>query len=817
MAGPRDHTTNAVSLDDFVAALRRPLEFLLNAPPATAARTHLPGTALALRARALADALPGDRRRTILESLAERLERFATVSTDQRGPLAQELWEGLERLTKKAPPPPYRVSTGDLCQAIEELKRPVQFVKGVGPRRADLLRKTGIETVEDLLFHLPFRYEDRRRVSRIADARPGEEASFIGELAQLSDRTVGRARRRILEGVVRDESGLLGLTWYNQVTYFRARYRVGQRCLVYGRVERTPAGGIRIVHPEIDMAPDESGPGILPVYNKPTTMTVGAMRKLVQQAVRDFADRMPSALPPQVTESAGLLDLAAALRTVHLPSADADVDELNEFGSAAHRSLVFDELFFLQLGLTMRRRETRRESGIAMPSPGRLTDGLLERLPFALTGAQQRVLADIRRDMAAPHPMNRLVQGDVGSGKTIVALVAALVAIENGYQAAFMAPTELLAEQHHRTISGFTEALGIRSVLLTGQVARAEKTAILAGLESGDIPLVVATHALIQDKVRIKALGLGIIDEQHRFGVLQRAALRTLAATEAERAPHILLMTATPIPRTLSMTVYGDLDVSALDELPPGRKPVRTVIFTQSQRQRVYDLVRQELDAGHQGYVVYPLVESSEKEDLQDATTMAHELGRTVFPNHRVGLVHGRMKGEEKDAVMRRFHAGDLHLLVSTTVIEVGVDVPNATIMVVEHAERFGLSQLHQLRGRVGRGSDRASCLLIAPFHRGGDVGTRLEAMRDTTDGFRIAEIDLQLRGPGEFLGTRQSGLPDFRVVNLLRDSRLLVEARRSAQQWMEGDPGFERPESDAMKIVLVQRWAKRLGLADVG
>lgn len=817
MAVPRDHTQNVASLDDFVAALRRPLEFLLNAPPATAARTHLPGAALALRARALADAFAGDRRRSILESLAQQLESFESASPDQRGPLARELWEALRGLTKKAAPPPYRLSTGNIQEALEQLTRPVQFVRGVGPRRAELLRKTGIETVEDLLFHLPFRYEDRRRVTRIGDARPGEEASFSGELAQLSDRTVGRARRRILEGVLRDESGLLGLTWYNQVTYFRARYRVGQRCLVYGRVERTPGGGMRIVHPEIDLASDESGPGILPVYNKPTTMTVGAMRKLVQQAVRDFADLTPSALPPSVTEPTGLLDLATALRAVHLPAADADVDALNAFRSEAHRSLVFDELFFLQLGLTLRRRETKRESGIAMRGPGRLTDRLRELLPFSLTGAQRRVLADIRRDMAEPYPMNRLVQGDVGSGKTIVALMAALVAIENGFQAAFMAPTELLAEQHYRTVCGFTDPLGIRSVLLTGQVARTEKAAILDALAAGEIPLVIGTHALIQDKVRIKALGLGVIDEQHRFGVLQRAALRGLGSTEGEPSPHILLMTATPIPRTLSMTVYGDLDVSALDELPAGRQPIRTAIFSQSQRHRVYDLVRRELERGHQGYVVYPLVESSEKEDLQDATTMARELGRTVFPEHRVGLVHGRMKAEEKDAVMRRFHAGDLHLLVSTTVIEVGVDVPNATVMVVEHAERFGLSQLHQLRGRVGRGSERASCLLIAPFHRGDDVGTRLEAMRDTTDGFRIAEIDLQLRGPGEFLGTRQSGLPDFRVVNLLRDSRLLEEARRSAEQWMQTDPGLERPESDTMKHVLGQRWAKRLGLADVG
>ncbi len=425
------------------------------------------------------------------------------------------------------------------------------------------------------------------------------------------------------------------------------------------------------------------------------------------------------------------------------------------------------------------------------------------------------MLEEIYRDMAQPHPMHRLVQGDVGSGKTVVALFAALVAIENGYQAAFMAPTELLAEQHFRTVAHFTDALGVRAVLLTGEMSRGEKARVYAALAAGDLQLVVGTHALIQEGVRLRAFGLGVIDEQHRFGVLQRAALRQLSGEGA--APDILLMSATPIPRTLAMTVYGDLDVSALDELPPGRAPVRTLIFNEAERQRVYQMVKQELDAGHQGYVVYPLVDSSEKEDLRDATTMAHELRRTVFAGYRVGLVHGRMKTEERDAVMQRFRAGDVQLLVSTTVIEVGVDVPNATIMVVEHAERFGLSQLHQLRGRVGRGSARATCILVAPYRRGEEVYRRLTAMRDTTDGFKIAEVDLQLRGPGEFLGTRQSGLPDFRVANLIRDSRILDGARRAAEAWLTNDPSLQTPESAALRTVLQHRWAGRLGLAEIG
>jgi ATP-dependent DNA helicase RecG len=700
--------------------------------------------------------------------------------------------------------------------ALEQLGKPVQFVRGVGPRRADMLRRFGIENVEQLLYHLPFRYEDRRTVRTIREARPGEEAGIVGEIVQLSDRVVGRARRRILEGVLRDETGLLGLTWYNQVTYFRARYRTGQKCLVYGRVEQTPGGGKRIVHPEVDLDPGETGQGVLAVYNKPTTMTVAAMRKMVREAVNGFVDLVPSALPAEVAAAAGVTDLANALRGVHEPTADSDIDALNAFRSTAHRSLVFDELFFLQLGLALRRRSIVQEDGIRLEGSGTLTERLRSLLPFTLTGAQERVLADIRADMAQPHPMNRLVHGDVGSGKTIVALHAALIAIENGAQAAFMAPTELLAEQHFRTVSQYTENLGVRTVLLTGDCTRAEKTRIYAELERGDIKLVVGTHALIQEGVRIPALGLGVIDEQHRFGVLQRAALRRLRAEEGP-TPDILLMTATPIPRTLAMTAYGDLDVSALDELPPGRKPIRTMIFNESERARVYDLVKREIDSGRQAYVVYPLVETSEKEDLRDATTMEREFRDTVFAGRSVGLIHGRMKSEDKDAVMRRFRDGQLQLLVSTTVIEVGVDVPNATMMVIEHAERFGLSQLHQLRGRVGRGSEGGTCLLIAPYHRGEDVYRRLQAMRETNDGFRIAEVDLDLRGPGEFLGTRQSGLPDFRVANLVRDSRILEQARRAVDRWLEKDPTLERPESAALRVVLKHRWAGRLGLAQIG
>ena len=823
MAASAGSPPAADPLARFLDAVRRPLEFLAAAPATTAARTRLPARELAEQGRAVRTRLPDGPQRHHLDALCEQLDQLAAADPTKRRALANACHGLLAQIAsppaaRAEPAAVYHASSGDLAAALARLSRPVQYAKEVGPRRAAQLGKFGIETVEHLLYHLPFRYEDRRRVREIAVAQVGEEASLIGELVELSERHVGRGRRRLLEGVLRDATGLLGLTWYNQVAYFRSRFRVGQRLLVFGKVDRSPGGGKRIVHPEVDLAPDESvGAGVLPVYEKPTAMSVTTIRKIVQQAVRDHADLVPSVLPAQVNRAAQLIDAAAALRSLHLPDPDADVDRLNRSASPAHAALVFDELFFLQLGMGLRRRQSLAETGLALTRTGALTERLAAALPFALTAAQQRVIAQIHADMARPHPMHRLVQGDVGSGKTIVALFAALVAIENGCQAAFMAPTELLAEQHFATIAGFAEALGVRAALLTGEAAKSGRKSLYAALARGEIQLAIGTHALIQEGVRMPALGLGVIDEQHRFGVLQRAAVLRRLRGDDGGMPDILLMTATPIPRTLAMTIYGDLDVSVLDELPPGRKPVRTLIFNEAERARVYQLVAQELDRGRQGYVVYPLVEASEKEDLRDATTMARELGRSVFARYRVGLLHGKMKADEKDAVMRRFRAGDLQLLFSTTVIEVGVDVPNASVMVVEHADRFGLSQLHQLRGRVGRGSDDALCLLVAPYRRGEDVYRRLKAMRDTSDGFKIAEVDLDLRGPGEFLGTRQHGLPDFRVSNLIRDTRVLAAARDAAERWLTLDPELRAPESAGLRAVLEHRWKGRLGLAEIG
>jgi ATP-dependent DNA helicase RecG len=479
---------------------------------------------------------------------------------------------------------------------------------------------------------------------------------------------------------------------------------------------------------------------------------------------------------------------------------------------AAHRRLAYEDFLLLQLGLAILRSRTTRTRGIAMNPPGRLVSGLRGGLPWALTGAQERVWDEIRRDMAAPHPMHRLLQGDVGSGKTIVAAMGVLTAIEAGYQAAVMAPTEILAEQHLMTFQRLLEPLGVPVTLLTSALKGRERTARRAAVAAGEVACVVGTHALVQERVEFKRLGFVVVDEQHRFGVAQRARLKAKG-----EHPDVLVMTATPIPRTLALTLYGDLDVSVLDELPPGRKPIVTVARNESRRPQIYDFLREQVAGGRQIYVVYPLIEESELIDLKAATDMALQMQKEVFPDLVVGLLHGRLSFDEKDAIMRRFKAGEIHVLVSTTVIEVGIDVPNASVMLIEHAERFGLSQLHQLRGRVGRGPWKSYCILLAAGRLGEDAERRVRAMVETNDGFRLAEVDLELRGPGEFFGTRQSGLPEFRVADLLRDAAILEEARRDALAIIAADPDLRALEHRGLRQALLERWRGKLALASVG
>ncbi len=706
-------------------------------------------------------------------------------------------------------------------QSRQLLATPVLQLKGVGPRVAEKLTRLNILTVEDLLYTLPHRYEDRREFRKIAFLRENLHEVFTGEIITCGETVTARARRKMFEVVVSDGSGHVALKWFHyRKDWMEKRFKIGRRAVFIGEVKRY--GPIREVHhPEAEFLADGQSLDdfksadplafgrILPVYPLTEGLTQYAARKIWKQAVDLFALHVTTMLPAELLTRHKLLPLAEALQQVHWPDNEASIEQFERGQDAAHRSLVYDEFFFLELGLALKRRGVVLEAGIPFAVTHKYTKPLAAMLPYRLTEAQRRVLGEIKQDLMAPHPMHRLIQGDVGCGKTIVALMTALVAIENDTQVAIVAPTEILAEQHYQQFHPWFESLGLKTVLLRGKMPVAEKRHILEELKSGQVHLVVGTHAVLQEGVEFKRLGLGIIDEQHRFGVRQRAVLR-----EKGSHPHILVMTATPIPRTLSLTVYGDLALSVIDEMPPGRTPVTTRVISESQRSRAYDLMRLEIKQGHQIFVVYPLIEESEKSDLLAATEGAEQLKNDVFPEANIGLLHGRMSAAEKEAIMNRFKQQELDILVSTTVIEVGIDIPNASVMVVEHAERFGLAQLHQLRGRVGRGDAGGTCVLLKSFKCSADGQKRLEVMASTTDGFRIAEADLEIRGPGEFLGTRQSGLPDFRIANILRDGRILESARQDAFAYADSED-FARNQE--LLLVLKERWGNRLELAGIG
>lgn len=706
--------------------------------------------------------------------------------------------------------------------ARKNLETPIQFIKGVGPKLAELLGKKGITTAEDALYLLPNRYEDRRTMQKIAKLRPGRREVFFGEV-MVADTTQTKGGKRFFEVIAGDGSGTVSLKWFHfNAAWMKKTWKPGRKGIFTGDV--TQYGYQReIHHPDVEwlgegetletaMAGDPLNFGrILPVYPLTEGLHQKTVRKVLKEVVDRFAVNIPQTLPPSVVAGRDLLPLGESLRQVHFPENGADVAALDDGRSPAHRTLAFDEFFYLELGLALKRHGVVMEEGIPFQVTHRYTRELLKLLPFQLTAAQRRVLTEIKNDMMAPHPMHRLVQGDVGSGKTVVALLAALVAVENDYQVAIMAPTEILAEQHYLNIHRWCEQLGIRVVLLTSGMKGKAKSEAIAEIAEGQAQIVVGTHAVIQEKVEFARLGLGIIDEQHRFGVLQRGILKRKGTS-----PDILVMTATPIPRTLAMTVFGDLSLSVIDELPPGRTPIETRIAFESKRPHVYGVIRDEVKKGRQAYVIYPLVEESEKTDLKAATQMAEHLQNDIFPDLRVGLLHGRMKPEEKEQVMTYFKNREIDILVATTVIEVGIDVPNATVMVIEHAERFGLSQLHQLRGRVGRGSDKSRCILLTSGKFSEDGEKRLKVMESTTDGFRIAEADLEIRGPGDFLGTRQAGIPDFRVANILRDGRILEEARQDAFGVVERDPSLALPEHAGLRAELARRWGGRLELAGV-
>ncbi|HJQ71000.1 MAG TPA: ATP-dependent DNA helicase RecG [Blastocatellia bacterium] len=671
-------------------------------------------------------------------------------------------------------------------------------------------------TVEDLLNYLPMRYEDRSNLARIRDLEHGVYATIEAEVRVAGTYAVKGGRLRIFEFSAVDETGQIRAYWWNQ-PYLQNSFPRGRRVLLYGQWKRGRRGFFEVENPDYEFITDDEDSADpvhtgrrVPVYRKLGEVRTKQLRSVMHHVVErlDFSE-IEELIPEELRSRNELISRRDAFRQVHFPAEDASLELYNRFQSPAHRRLIFEEFFWLGLAMGLRRQGREASpKGTVIEVNDRVRQAVRAVLPFKPTGAQKRVLREVVEDMTSQRPMNRLLQGDVGSGKTIVAVQAAIVAIENGYQSAIMVPTEILAEQHARNIKRMLAQTEYRVELLTGSLATARKRELHAAIEAGEVDLVVGTHALIQEGVNFHKLGFVVVDEQHRFGVMQRAELINRGYN-----PDVLVMTATPIPRSLAMTVYGDLDLSIIDEMPPGRKPVITKVRGEEARNKIYHFLDTIIRQGRQIYVVYPLVEESEKLDLLNATQMAEHLQTAVFPKFRVGLIHGRMKQEEKDGVMAEFRSGAIHILVATTVIEVGVDVPNASVMIIEHAERFGLSQLHQLRGRVGRGDEQAFCILLAGHKRTAEARERLSIMEETSDGFKVAERDLEIRGPGEVMGTRQSGIPAFRVGNIVRDYALLEAAKREADYLLTS----RRDSRDTARLIEVVRSQPKFGLAAVG
>ncbi len=700
------------------------------------------------------------------------------------------------------------------------LQTEVRMVKGVGPQRAELLGKRGIYTLEDLLNYLPFRYEDRIHFSRIKDVQPG--GTYTLRARVMSGQAVRGmyGRDAIYHLLVQDDSGSLPCKFFHG-GYLEDRLKPGQQLILHGKVEIDKLRPARreMVNPQIEVLSSEEVDStemgrIVPIYEAVGTFGSRMIRRAIYNTLQNLDSSIPDVLPPELREKLHYPARREALIHTHFPPAEESLEALNLFRSPAQQRLIFEEFFLYQLSMALGRKAQRKENAIAFRvREDKVREALKRILPFKPTGAQKRVLAEIAADLEKPVPMNRLLQGDVGSGKTIVAMQAAVIAMENGCQAALMAPTEILAVQHFLSARRILAPGGYTAELLISGLKQAEKAAARERIRTGEARLVIGTHALIEDEVEFARLGFVAIDEQHRFGVLQRKRLMDKAA-KTGFAPHVLVLTATPIPRTLSLTLYGDLDVSVLDELPPGRTPIETRLTTEKHLPGVWDSLRREVLAGHQGYIVYPVIEES-KLELKAAMEEYERLSRDVFPKLKVGLLHGRMSSEEKDDVMQRFRRNEVQILVATTVIEVGVDVPNATVMVIEHAERFGLAQLHQLRGRIGRGAQKSHCILVAPGRMTDDGRARLETMVRTTNGFEIAETDLLIRGPGEFFGTRQSGELGFHVANPLRDRELLERARKEAFLLVE-DP-TQKESLQHMLRLLPPQWQRRYHLARIG
>ena len=700
---------------------------------------------------------------------------------------------------------------------IPSLDDPIQFIKGVGPKKALLLEKLQLTTIEDFLYFLPFRYEDRRQIKNISTLMPGEFATFMAEVLNASVIYMGR-RKRVFEVVFQDETGTTRAKWFRfNETYMLGKFKTGEKIIVSGKPTANKRSGLEIVHPDTERVAGDATISleigkIVPVYHTTEGLHQKSMRSILNNVLDIYLPLVEEVIPEDILRRHKLLSRSDAFHQAHFPPSEGfTTKDLDAFKTPAQKRLIFEELFLIQTGLAFKKKHaTEIKTGTAFKTRGNLIKRFVKLLPFQLTAAQKRVLAEIMEDLEKEKPMNRLIQGDVGSGKTIVALTALLTAVDNGTQSALMVPTEILAEQHYLNIRPYCEELGIEVALVTGTLKGKERKAIYQDIEEGKTRIIIGTHSLVQKEIQFEKLGLAVIDEQHRFGVLQREAIG-----KKGDQPHLLIMTATPIPRSLALTIYGDMDVSFLDEFPPGRQPITTNVYYEKYQDKAYALMDAEIKLGRQAFVVCPLIEESELMDLKAAATVFESI-QSQFPHLNACLIHGKLKKEERQEIMSRFLKNEIQVLVATTVIEVGIDIPNATVMIIEHAERFGLAQLHQLRGRVGRGKHASHCLLAAYFPISEEGKARMKAMQNSRDGFEIAEEDLKIRGPGDFMGTRQSGLPVLKIANLLRDIKILDVARKEAFSLIDRDPNLENPANQPLKNTVHRLLGKHLPLMEI-
>ena len=697
------------------------------------------------------------------------------------------------------------------------LDDPIQFIKGVGPKKALLLEKLQLTTIEDFLYFLPFRYEDRRQIKNISTLMPGEFATFMAEVLNASVIYMGR-RKRVFEVIFQDETGTTRAKWFRfNETYMLEKFKTGEKIIVSGKPTANKRSGLEIVHPDTERVAGDATISleigkIVPVYHTTEGLHQKSMRSILNNVLDIYLPLVEEVIPEDILRRHKLLSRSDAFHQAHFPASEGfTAKDLDAFKTPAQKRLIFEELFLIQTGLAFKKKHaTEIKTGTAFKTRGNLIKRFVKLLPFQLTAAQKRVLAEIMEDLEKEKPMNRLIQGDVGSGKTIVALTALLTAVDNGTQSALMVPTEILAEQHYLNIRPYCEELGIEVALVTGTLKGKERKAIYQDIEEGKTRIIIGTHSLVQKEIQFEKLGLAVIDEQHRFGVLQREAIG-----KKGDQPHLLIMTATPIPRSLALTIYGDMDVSFLDEFPPGRQPITTNVYYEKYQDKAYALMDAEIKLGRQAFVVCPLIEESEVMDLKAVATVFESI-QSQFPHLNACLIHGKLKKEERQEIMSRFLKNEIQVLVATTVIEVGIDIPNATVMIIEHAERFGLAQLHQLRGRVGRGKHASHCLLVAYFPISEEGKARMKAMQNSRDGFEIAEEDLKIRGPGDFMGTRQSGLPVLKIANLLRDIKILDVARKEAFALIDRDPNLENPANQHLKNTVHRLLGKHLPLMEI-